>query len=388
MKLRNYGLVTATVLAALTLGTDITSHADETTNSITSASVTSYPNDAIDALLDEDTSKAANQSNTDLANNTSNQVTVNSANKVNKKKSAPKVANNASFVVVANHNGFAYSDVNLKSRTNFSYKIGDQLRVNKVYKSGNRLRYAIENKSGNEEYISAYYTYPKRDDRNMAVYNTLHERAEVKANFLVKTTRAGLEYANANLAGGVSGMYYENQQLQVLGVNHVNNKFRYLVVTKKGLYYISAYNTKPVAGKANMKAYNAARNAFLNNNKPAKTKKTVAKKVPMRVAKKAVKKVTKKRVVKKESKRRDVKRIAPYYEKLTPGRHVVIVKKDLIQHATKSFKDRSGKYKRNNIKRGKRLVVNYVTRAGRTYRLHLTNGKFITASTSFVRLIK
>ncbi|AYF92998.1 DUF5776 domain-containing protein [Apilactobacillus bombintestini] len=430
MKLRRYGIVTAAVLAALTLGSGVTSYAANAadgSNAKTANTAKQVP--ATDGNNAKQASESSNGKNSEpknvsdnkgsdvkQANNTSNapQTASKPADKPATTPAKPEVK--PGFTVVATHNGFMYSDVNLTSKDGSSYKVGDQLQVLKVYKSGNRLRYAIKSQSGVEEFVSAYFSTPVNDSHNMSVYNALRSRAEVKANFIVRATRAGAEHANGDLSGDVNGLFYKGDLLQVIGVNRVNNKFRYFVQTPRGQYYISAYSTKPVAGQANMVAYRAARKPFLGKKAAKKVaKKRVAKKHVRKVAKKRVvkkhaKKVAKKRVVKKHAKKIAKKRVvkkhvrkvakkrvakkhvakrrAPKYYVGLNGRHEVVAKKALIQHATKSFKDRSGKYKKNNLKRGKRLVFNRVVRAGKTYRLHLTNGKYVTASKAFVRLVK
>lgn len=401
MKLRRYGIVTAAVLAALTLGSGVTSYvanATETGSNTTSVkqenSKLSDDNSNTDGQKTAKNASASNDGSSKNAASTTAQSTTKTADKPAVAPIKPVVE--PGFTVVATHDGFVYSDVNLTSKNGSSYKAGDKLQVLKVYKSGNRLRYSIKNQSGVEEFVSAYFSTPVKDSHNMNVYNELRSRAEVKANFIVSATRAGAEHVNGDLSGEIGGLFYKGDLLQVIGVNRVNNKFRYLVMTPRGLYYISAYSTKPVAGKANMIAYHAARKPFLGKKAAKKVaKKRVAKKhakkaAKKHVVKKYVKKVAKKRVVKKHVKKvakRRVSRTAKYYTGLK-GRHEVVAKKALIQHATKTFKDRSGKYKKNNLKRGKHLVFNRVVRAGKTYRLHLTNGKYVTASKAFVRLVK
>lgn len=413
MKLRRYGIVTAAVLAALTLGSGVTSYAANTADG-SGAKTVNTANTANSTISGSSTSansasqESGNSSDANVHSSTSGngQETGNSKTPATPKTPAVTPAKpevESGFTVVATHDGFMYSDVNLTSKNGSSYKVGEQLQVLKVYKSGNRLRYAIKSQSGVEEFVSAYFSTPVNDTRNMSVYNALRSRAEVKANFIVRATRAGAEHANGDLSGDVNGLFYKGDLLQVIGVNRVNNKFRYFVQTPRGQYYISSYSTKPVAGQANMVAYRAARKPFLGKKAAKKVaKKRVAKKHVRKVAKKRVvkkhaKKVAKKRVVKKHvrkvakkrvAKKHVAKRRAPKYYVGLKGKHEVVAKKALIQHATKSFKDRSGKYKKNNLKRGKRLVFNRVVRAGKTYRLHLTNGKYITASKAFVRLVK
>ncbi len=433
MKLRRYGIVTAAVLAALTLGSGVTSYAASGADGANGASVTKTAEKA-SSNADANANVTSKSDGTNAGKSVSNdgktdvnKTSTNSSNAASQPATAAKTDKTSpvtpakpevkpGFTVVATHDGFMYSDVNLTSKDGSSYKVGDQLQVLKVYKSGNRLRYAIKSQSGVEEFVSAYFSTPVSDSHNMSVYNALRSRAEVKANFIVRATRAGAEHANGDLSGDVNGLFYKGDLLQVIGVNRVNNKFRYFVQTPRGQYYISAYSTKPVAGQANMVAYRAARKPFLGKKAAKKVaKKRVAKKHVRKVAKKRVvkkhaKKVAKKRVVKKHAKKVAKKRVvkkhvrkvakkrvakkhvakrrAPKYYVGLNGRHEVVAKKALIQHATKSFKDRSGKYKKNNLKRGKRLVFNRVVRAGKTYRLHLTNGKYVTASKAFVRLVK
>lgn len=75
-----------------------------------------------------------------------------------------------------------------------------------------------------------------------------------------------------------------------------------------------------------------------------------------------------------------------YYTHAKRGVHVALVKKTLVQHATKSFHDSSSNVKKNVLRKGKHIRFNKVVKVGNKYRLHLTNGKYVTASKEYVKV--
>lgn len=95
-----------------------------------------------------------------------------------------------------------------------------------------------------------------------------------------------------------------------------------------------------------------------------------------------------KKTVKKHAVKKHTAKKVTYYTHFKKGKHVAIVKKALVQHATKTFKDKSAKVKKNNLRKGSKVTFNKVVKVGKTYKLHLTNGKYVTANKAYVHVIK
>lgn len=349
-KLSQYGIITLTALAFLTAGS-VHIHADDTAK--TNGDTTQVTSTNKSTVVASNSAKQHSQPTSDTNKND---------------QSTPKT--NDSFTAVAVHKGFEYNNVFLTGNERQSFSQGTAFKVFKVFKLKGHLVYLVQNQFGSLGYVVATQLVPIPAKDNLSAYKMISARVEVPANFMVKATKNGVEYGSPDLASNkYSGYFLTNQNLRVLGVTRVNNKLRYLVIGARNLAYISAYSTKPVTGqKGNVKAYHAALNALKQPVKTPKKHKSASHKASKAKAKN--------------------KPTTTYYTQIKPGKHRAIVQKKVVAHVKASFKDRSAHNKRNVMAKKRVLRFNRIVKVGRTYRLHLTNGHYVTANKAFVKIIK
>lgn len=344
-KATQYTLFAATALLFVTAGSSIAAHADVFDNA--SASQIAAAQSLAGSSNSTTTNNTANTTST--TSTTTNNTSASQNNDTTSNSNDDEYAG-ASFSVIATHSGFEYQDATLKGDQAGAYDNGDKLTVVGVQKDGNKLRYEVLTPNG-KFFISAYYT-KLADAKDTTVRDGMVAIANNKF-FTVVATHDGVVYTDASLSADKQISAYNNgDTFNVVKVVKENNKLRYVVQTATGFYYISAYHTK-LADNGNTAQYKVMRAAVSNVKVP--TKKT---------------------------------NNSAYYTTVKKGNHVAVAKKALVQHTTKTFKDNSAKAKKNTIKKGKKLSFNSIVKVGTTYRLHLTNGKYVTASKQFVNVIK
>lgn len=79
---------------------------------------------------------------------------------------------------------------------------------------------------------------------------------------------------------------------------------------------------------------------------------------------------------------------ARFYTHAKKSQKVIVVKRNLVQHATKSFHDNSAYVRRNHFHKGHEFIFSRIVRHGHKFRFELPNGSFITSCRSFVKLVK
>lgn len=330
-----YTFFAVTALIFATAGSNIAAHADI------------FNNASASQIAAAEKLAGGNNSTTTTSTNTNNTSASQNSNNTSNNNDADY--SGISFTVIATHSGFQYQDATLKGDQAGAYDKGDKLTVVGVQKDGNKLRYEVLTSNG-KFFISAYYT-KLADAKDTAVREGMVAIANNKF-FTVVATHDGVVYTDSSLSADKQISAYNNgDTFNVVKVVKENNKLRYVVQTDTGFYYISAYHTK-LADNGSAAQYKAMRAAVINVKTPAKTNNSA------------------------------------YYTTVKKGNHVAVAKKALVQHTTKTFKDNSAKAKKNTIKKGKKLSFNSIVKVGTTYRLHLTNGKYVTASKQFVNVIK
>jgi hypothetical protein len=368
-KLSQYGVITLAAIALLTAG-GLRTHADAT----------------VDKSHNPTAQVTANNKPVVGVSNQHSQATP-----ATTQKNQPVVKVNNSFTAVAMHKGFEYNNAALAGRQRQSFDQGTAFQVFKVFKINGRLVYVVQNQFGRSGYVAATQVVPIPDKANLLAYKMLLGRAEVPANFVVTATKNGVEYGLPDLSSNsYSGYFLTNQKLQVLGVTKVNNNLRYLVIGQRSLAYISAAKTKPVNMKANMKNYHVALKALQQPVKTPKKHKPASHKAKAQVKKGTPKKATKKPVAKKKApaKSHMKRHQTSYYTNIKAGQHRAIVQKTVVAHVKASFKDHSARNKHNVMMKKQVISFNRIVKVGRTYRLHLTNGHYVTANKAFVKIIK
>lgn len=163
------------------------------------------------------------------------------------------------------------------------------------------------------------------------------------------------EYANPNLSDRQSAAFAKGEEVHIVSMIKDGSKLRYKIADGN---YVAAVHVDINMDYTNMDEYNTMVKATTQ-----------------------LRPTVKKHVVKKAS--------ATYYVKTPKGKkHVAIVKKSLVAHATKTFKDNSAKSKKNVLHKYAKVAFKSVVKVGKTYRLHLTNGHYVTANKAFVRVVK
>ncbi|GAA6112893.1 hypothetical protein AP1H75_05600 [Apilactobacillus apinorum] len=343
-KITQFSFFAASSLLFVSAGTNVVVHADGVPDIIGNAlAKVQSGNNANNTTT---TATSANNAN----NTTTTATSANNADSTVSTENSQSTYDGISFDVIATHSGFQYQDATLKGDQVGAYDNGDKLTVVGVQKNGNKLRYEVLTPNG-KYFISAYYT-KLADDKDASVKDGMVAIANHNF-FTVVATHDGIVYTDKSLSSDKQISAYNNgDTFNVVKVVKDGNKLRYVVQTETGFYYISAYHTK-LAANGNAAQYKAMRAAVA-------TVKATAKKTDN----------------------------SAYYTTVKKGNHVAVVKKTLVQHPTKTFKDNAAKTKKNTIKKGKKLSFNSIVKVGNTYRLHLTNGKYVTASKQFVNIIK
>ena len=163
------------------------------------------------------------------------------------------------------------------------------------------------------------------------------------------------EYANPNLSDRQSAAFAKGEEVHIVSMIKDGGKLRYKIADGN---YVAAVHVDINMDYTNMDEYNAMVKATTQ-----------------------LRPTVKKHVVKKAS--------ATYYVKTPKGKkHVAVIKKSLVAHVNKTFKDNSAKSKKNVLHKGAKVVFKSVVKVGKTYRLHLTNGHYVTANKAFVQVVK